>query len=206
VVNAAIGDAGILAWDDKYFYDLWRPVLGIREHDPSTGPTAVGGNVLDPDADPGWLPLASPRTNNVGRKNFTPNFPAYPSGHATFGAAVFQSVRRFYDKGEYGSDDLVAGLEFVSDEFNGVSVDNTGTVRPRHARNFPNGLWQMIEENSRSRVFLGVHWVFDAFAVNGADEIDLTQNVGGVRLGLDIANDIAANGLTAAAAAGPRLP
>ena len=25
----------------------WRPVLGIREHDPSTGPTAVGGNVLD---------------------------------------------------------------------------------------------------------------------------------------------------------------
>ena len=63
-----------------------------------------------------------------------------------------------------------------------------------------------IEENARSRVFLGVHWVFDAFAVNEAGEIDLTQNVGGVRLGLDIANDIATNGLTAAAAAGPRLP
>ncbi len=97
------------------------------------------------------------------------------------------------------------GLEFVSEEFNGVSVDNTGTVRPRHVRNFPGGLWQMIEENGRSRVFLGVHWEFDAFAVNDNDEIDLTQNIGGVRLGIDIANDIA-NGLKASAAAGPRLP
>ncbi len=206
LVNAAIGDAGILAWDDKYFYDVWRPVLGIREHEPSTGPTAVGGNILDPAADPGWLPLGAQRTNNVGEKNFTPNFPAYPSGHATLGAAAFQSVRCFYDNGEYRPDDLVEDLEFVSDEFNGISVDNTGTVRPRHVRNFPDGLWQMIEENSRSRVFLGVHWVFDGFAVNEADEIDLTQNIGGVRLGLDIANDIATNGLTAAAAAGPRLP
>ncbi|MDQ3153091.1 MAG: chloroperoxidase [Actinomycetota bacterium] len=206
LVNAAMADAGILAWDDKYFYDVWRPVLGIREHDPSTGPTGVGGNVLDDDADPGWLPLGAPKTNNVGQKNFTPSFPAYPSGHATLGAAVFQSVRRFYDNGEYSSDDLVADLEFVSDEHNGISVDNTGTVRPRHARNFPGGLWQMIEENSRSRVFLGVHWIFDGFAVTENDEIDLTQNVGGVRLGLDIANDIATNGLTATAAAGPRLP
>jgi vanadium chloroperoxidase len=64
----------------------------------------------------------------------------------------------------------------------------------------------MIEENARSRIFLGVHWVFDAFAVNAAGDIDLTQNVGGVRLGLDIANDITANGLKAANAAGPRLP
>lgn len=205
LVNAAMADAGILAWDDKYFYDVWRPVLGIREHDPSTGPTAVGGNVLDPDADPGWLPLGAPKTNNVGQKNFTPNFPAYPSGHATFGAAALQSVRCFYDKGEHCSDNLAAGLAFVSDELNGISVDNAGTIRPRHARTFPQGLWQMIEENARSRVFLGAHWVFDAFAVTDADEIDLTQNIGGVRLGLDIASDIATNGLTAAAAAGPRL-
>ena len=214
VVNAALGDAGILAWDDKYVYDVWRPVVGIREHDPSTGPAGVGGNVLDVDADPGWLPLGAQNTNNVGQKigqkigqkNSTPPFPAYPSGHATFGAAVFQSVRCFYGKGEYSPDDVVGDLEFVSDELNGISVDNTGTVRPRHARNFPGGLWQMIEENSRSRVFLGVHWIFDGFAVNEDDEIDLTQNIGGVTLGIDIANDIATNGLTAAAAAGPRLP
>jgi vanadium chloroperoxidase len=206
LVNAAMGDAGILAWDDKYFYDVWRPVVGIREHDPSTGPTGVGGNVLDTEADPGWLPLGAQKTNDVGQKNSTPNFPAYPSGHATFGAAAFQSVRCFYGKDKYSPDNLVRDLEFVSEEFNGINVDNTGTVRPRHARNFPGGLWQMIEENSRSRVFLGVHWIFDGFAVDENDEIDLTQNIGGVRLGLDIANDIANNGLSAADAAGPRLP
>ncbi len=208
LVNAALGDAGILAWDDKYFYEVWRPVLGIREHDPSTGPIAVGGNVLDAEADPGWLPLGAQSTNNVGKKNFTPNFPAYPSGHATFGAAAFQSVRCFYNKNEYCSDDIVDGLEFVSEELNGINTDNTGTVRPRHARSFPGGVWQMIEENSRSRVFLGVHWIFDGFAVNENDEIDLGQNIGGVRLGIDIANDIAEHGLTASAAAEPgsRLP
>ncbi|HEY5980828.1 MAG TPA: hypothetical protein VIT41_14475, partial [Microlunatus sp.] len=79
-------------------------------------------------------------------------------------------------------------------------------TRPRHTRNFPDGLWQMIEENGRSRVYLGVHWVFDAFAVKPNGAMDLTQNIGGVRLGLNIANDLATHGLKAATAAGPRVP
>ena len=202
LVNAAMADAGILAWSDKYDYNLWRPVLGIREHDSSSGPTGEGGDVLSSDADPGWLPLGAPKTNVIGKKNFTPNFPAYPSGHATFGAAAFQSVRQFYGQGEFGPDDLADGLEFVSEELNGINFDNNGTIRPRRVRKFPGGLWQMIEENGRSRLFLGVHWLFDAFATNKAGEMDLTQNIGGVRLGLDIANDIAANGLHAANAVG----
>jgi hypothetical protein len=205
LINAAMGDAGILALDDKYFYDRWRPVLAIREHDPSMGPTAVGGNVLDPDADPGWLPLGAEKTNDVGQKNFTPPTPSYPSASTVAAAAVFQSVRCFYHKGEYCPDDLVQDIQFFSDKVNGITVDNTGTVRPRHVRTFPGGLWQMIEENGLRVVFVGIHWAFDAFAVNEAGEMDPTQNVGGVRLGLDIANDIATNGLKAAAAAGPRL-
>jgi vanadium chloroperoxidase len=87
LVNAAMGDAGILAWDQKYIHDLWRPVVGIREHDPSLGPAATGNNVISEDADPSWLPLGAPNTNSTG-KNGTPPFPAYPSGHATFGAAA----------------------------------------------------------------------------------------------------------------------
>jgi vanadium chloroperoxidase len=35
LVNVAMADAGILAWDQKYIHDLWRPVVGIREHDTS---------------------------------------------------------------------------------------------------------------------------------------------------------------------------
>src|SRR5262249_22020256 len=38
LVNVAMADAGILAWDQKYIHNLWRPVLAIREHDPSMGP------------------------------------------------------------------------------------------------------------------------------------------------------------------------
>ena len=63
----------------------------------------------------------------------------------------------------------------------------------------------MIEEDGLGRVLLGVHWIFDAFAVTEDGEMDLTEKVDGVRLGLDIANDIATHGLHAAKAAGPPL-
>lgn len=191
LVNAAMADAGILAWDEKYKHDLWRPVVGIREHDRSMGPAATRANSnISDDCDSSWLPLGAPLTNKAG-KNFTPPFPAYPSGHATFGAAAFHVTRLFYDDvNQDRKDDLFDGLEFVSDELNGVSKDNKGTVRPRHVRRFPRGLWQMIEENGFSRVDLGVHWVFDAFAVTDDGVPDLDRNIGGVPLGLNIAEDV----------------
>ena len=191
-VNVAMADAGILAWDQKYIHNLWRPVVGIREHDESMGPKPMQAkNNVSDDCDSSWLPLGAPRTNEPGKKNVTPNFPAYPSGHATFGAAAFQITRLFYDDTKKDRlDDLFDGLDFVSDELNGVNTDNKGTLRPRHLRDFPRGLWQMIVENGRSRVFLGVHWVFDAFATDNQDRPDLERNVGGVPLGLTIAEDI----------------
>ncbi|MBA2594162.1 MAG: chloroperoxidase [Pseudomonadota bacterium] len=191
LVNVAMGDASILAWDQKYCHDFWRPVVGIREHDVSLGPSGTGNNNIDDNSHTLWLPLGAPNTNSTA-KNFTPPFPAYPSGHATFGAAAFHMTRLFYGRplGDRAPDDLLDELTFVSEEFNGVNTDNKGTVRPRHVRNFPGGLWQAIEENGRSRVFLGVHWVFDSFAVTGSGNVDLTQNVGGVPLGLTIAEDI----------------
>jgi hypothetical protein len=70
----------------------------------------------------------------------------------------------------------------------------------------------MILENSRSRVFTGVHWIFDGFAVNAQDKPLLNKDinlatgvagVGGVPLGLAIADDIVKNGLLADNGAGP---
>ncbi|WP_430231982.1 hypothetical protein [Nitrosomonas communis] len=145
------------------------------------------------------MPFGAPLTNQNG-KNLTPNFPAYPSAHATFGAAAFHITRLFYGVpvGNRESDNLLEDLAFVSEELNALSRDNQGTVRPRHVRNFDKvsgndcegGLWGMIIENAISRIFLGVHWSFDAFALNSDGDPDLTRNIGGVRLGLDIAEDI----------------
>ena len=207
LVNVAMADAGILAWDQKYIHDLWRPVVGIREHDTSMGPAGGGKNNIDDNCDPFWLPLGAPSTNSTGKKNATPPFPAYPSGHATFGAAAFQITRLFYGVDRDSTqDDLFKDQNgndgaFVSDELNGVNKDNNGTVRPRHARSFRDGLWRMIIQNGRSRVDLGVHWVFDAFAVDANGQPDLGKQdaqglrFGGVPLGLMIAEDIFDHGM-----------
>jgi hypothetical protein len=154
LVNMAMADAGIQCWLSKYHYNYWRPVLGIREADVGSGPTGGGDGNPATQGDPFWLPFGAPRTNEPGRVSFTPNFPAYPSGHATFGAASLGIVRQFY-----GSDNIP--FEFVSDELDGKSVDRDGSIRTKLKRSY-NSLSKAIEENGRSRVYLGVHWQFDS--------------------------------------------
>ncbi|HEX4968452.1 MAG TPA: hypothetical protein VFV44_08030, partial [Nitrospiraceae bacterium] len=51
-------------------------------------------------------------------------------------------------------------FSFVSDEFNGVTRDNVGNVRPVVERSF-SSLSQAEEENGQSRIYLGIHWAFD---------------------------------------------
>src|SRR5207249_11581020 len=58
----------------------------------------------------------------------------------------------------YGTDNIA--FTFVSDEFNGMTSDNQGNVRPRLARRF-SSLSQAEEENGQSRIYLGIHWAFD---------------------------------------------
>ena len=76
-----------------------------------------------------FTPLGAPASNLNG-PNFTPPFPAYPSGHAGFGGALFQTLRRFY-----GTDAIA--FTFVSDEFNGTTKDHNGNVRPYMPAAFP---------------------------------------------------------------------
>jgi hypothetical protein len=152
LINTAMADAGTAAWESKYFYQVWRPVTGIRESDAGTGPSGQGDGNPNTAGDVTYSPLGAPASNLTG-PNFTPPFPAYPSGHATFGGAVFQTLRKFY-----GTDNIA--FTFVSDELNGVTVDNQGNVRPLRPRTFST-LSQAEEENGQSRIYLGIHWSFD---------------------------------------------
>lgn len=152
LVHVAMADAGIAVWESKYYYQYWRPVTGIREADEDTGPRGLGDGNPATAGDPAYSPLGAPASNLTG-PNFTPPFPAYPSGHAGFGGALFEMLRNFYRT------DRIP-FTFVSDEFNGVTRDNAGNVRPLVERSF-SSLSQAEEENGQSRIYLGIHWSFD---------------------------------------------
>jgi hypothetical protein len=155
LVNVSMADTAMSTWESKYHYDFWRPITAIRESNPGTGPTGAGDGNNATDGDPIFTPLGAPASNLVG-PNFTPPFPAYPSGHAGLGGAVFETLRRFY-----GTDKI--GFTFVSDEFNGTTKDDQGNVRPYMPRSFST-LSQAEEENGQSRIYLGIHWRFDKTA------------------------------------------
>ena len=173
VLNLAMVDAGIEAWKAKYKFLYWRPVTGVRyalAH--KSPPTPAVGQL--------WFPLGAQNTNAAVGFNVTPPFPAYPSGHSVFGSAFFTVLRN------YVPDDT--GFSMLSDEFrppafhlgvqNPVSIDAYNFVRcvggdtnplfcgssSKPATTFPS--FKVAEAcNSASRVWLGVHWDYDA--ING---------------------------------------
>lgn len=162
LINLAMADAAIQCWYTKYVYELWRPVIAIQNGDDDGNEFTIG--------DPLWTPLGSPATNGAGDGvNFTPPFPAYTSGHSTMGAAAFQTIARFYGTG-------AIAFRFTSDEYNGINRNGDGTRRPVVTRKYRT-LEQASLENAISRVYLGVHFIFDC--------------TDGVEAGNQIANEIA---------------
>jgi hypothetical protein len=67
LLNIAMADAAICAWDAKYTFHFWRPVTAI--------------NFADPD----WMSFI-----------VTPPFPDYVSGHSTFSGAAATVLTLFY--------------------------------------------------------------------------------------------------------------
>lgn len=175
----AMSDAMHVCWGAKYHYNIIRPVAAIRNNQewrpvgsPRSNPVQfslgadtrvrpiaqnlMGASIGDGNYDP------SVRTLPYKMAAFTPSFPSYPSGHATMGAACFSMLRRLRaERGAGDPDRINPRLQFVSDELNGLTIDHqTNRPRPFLPKTF-NTLSDMIRDNNRSRVYLGVHWDFD---------------------------------------------
>ena len=146
--SVAMADAGITAWDTKFTEEFWRPVTAIQEGD-------ADGNDLT-EGDIGWVALGAPNGEDI--TGFTPQFPTYISGHATFGAALFGTLQEFY-----GTDDI--SFDVTSAELQ-VLLDNPelqaayGLDLEDAARTF-NSFSEAMAENGRSRIYLGIHFDFD---------------------------------------------
>ena len=82
LLNLALADAAICAWDAKYAFNFWRPVTAIRLGDTDGNDATTG--------DPVWSSFIP-----------TPPFPDYTSGHSTFSGAAARVLARFY-----GRDDI----------------------------------------------------------------------------------------------------
>ncbi len=134
MASVAMADAATAAWDAKFTDNFWRPITAIREAD-------TDGNAATSPL-PGWEPLGCPGGGIV--PDFTPSFPAYPSGHATIGESLFTTLKAFY-----GADEMAFTL--------------TSEELPGHVRHYTS-LSQAAHENADSRVWLGVHWRFDQTA------------------------------------------
>lgn len=77
LLSLAQADAGIVCWEAKYHYNLWRPVTAIRRADEDNNPAT--------EKDAAWNHYLA-----------SPPFPAYTSGHSTFSKASAQVLTHFY--------------------------------------------------------------------------------------------------------------
>lgn len=98
LLNVAMADSAICAWDAKYTYNFWRPVTAIRA-----------------SSDPAWSSFIP-----------TPPFPDYVSGHSAFSGAAATVLAMFYgtDSIDFtiGSDAL-PGVDRSFDSFSAAASE-----------------------------------------------------------------------------------
>jgi hypothetical protein len=131
-VSLAGADGAIGCWNDKYYWNFWRPIDAIHL-------AATDGNPKT-EADPDWKPLFDPSTATTPALA-TPNFPDHPSGHSCVSSAILNTMRDFF-----GTDKI--GFDIVSSRFAGTPAQT------RHFDRFSDALKEVID----ARVWGGIHF------------------------------------------------
>jgi hypothetical protein len=136
MVSLAAADASIGCWNDKYYWNFWRPLDAIRL-------AATDGNKAT-EADPGWLPLFDPSTPTTPATALlaTPVFPEHPSGHSCISSAILHTMQEFL-----GTDKIA--FDIVSTRFPVGDLRRT-----RHFDRFSRALKEIID----ARVWGGIHF------------------------------------------------
>lgn len=127
--DLAAADGFIGCYNDKYYWQFWRPIAAIRAADTDGNPETV--------ADPSWTPLFDPSTPQGGPPLSTPPFPDHPSAHSCASSAIVYSMQDFF------------GTDKIS--FSAFSI-RTGTTRSFDR------LSDALKEVIDARVWGGIHF------------------------------------------------
>jgi PAP2 superfamily len=133
MVNLVAADGAIACWNDKYYWNFWRPRAAIREADTDGNRRTI--------ADPSWEPLFSATTATTPPLG-TPPFPDHPSGHGCLSGAVLNTLADFF-----GTDKVEITVA-SGRSLNGVPIP------PRKFKRFSDATEEIIE----ARIWGGIHF------------------------------------------------
>jgi hypothetical protein len=96
MLDLSAADALITTWNDKYYWNFWRPITAIRRADIDGNPATV--------ADPTWTPMFDPSLDpaigGTGPALITPPYPEHPSGATTYASASMHALASFFGTDE----------------------------------------------------------------------------------------------------------
>lgn len=141
LLNIAMADAAICAWDAKYTNNFWRPVTAIRAGDTD------GNDDTDPDTT--WISFI-----------VTPPFPDYVSGHSTFSGAAATVLALFYDTDDVS---FTTGSDFLPGVFRSFTSFSAAAEEAAVSRLYGGIHFRFANDDGReSGVGIGA-WSFNNF-------------------------------------------
>jgi membrane-associated phospholipid phosphatase len=139
LLNVSVFDSYVAAFDNKFFYNHWRPFTAIRRAEHDGNPATV--------AEPDW--------NNTHRHTYA--FPSYPSAHGTACAAAMAAFADTFGDRHY--------IRMSTPEVDAAGPMSRRIAMKPATRSFDSFSAAALE-CALSRVYLGIHFRYDSLEGN----------------------------------------
>jgi hypothetical protein len=140
MLDLSAADAIINTWNDKYYWNFWRPITAVRRADIDDNPATV--------AVPGWTPLFDPSLpvaiGGIGPALITPPYPDHSSGATAYASASMHALASFF-----GTDEMM--FYATSSRF---PIDPTQPREKRYFSRFSDVTTEILD----ARVWAGIHF------------------------------------------------